>query len=99
MSTATRRTEKAASDGVSQRRRRGEIEHEEIKVVLAHYLPADNEFTGQEQKAGDEVTVKRHVARHLISAGYAAVDPENAAEVTAALQLGPGENTDGKPEE
>lgn len=80
-------------DGATMRRTLGEQEHEDVKVKLAHYLPEGNEFTekGTAAEAGTTITVKRHQARHLIGAGYAAVDPEDAGAVAAALQLGPGE--------
>lgn len=83
------RTRKTVT-GAENRRRMGEAEHEEIEVTLAHYLPEGNEFTGEEQTAGDKITVKRHQARHLIAAGYAAVDPEDQEQVAAALALAPG---------
>lgn len=78
--------------GAANRRRMGELEHEEISIRLAHFLPQGNEFTegGEAKNAGDTITVKRHQARHLIGAGYAAVDAEDPAAVATALQLGPG---------
>lgn len=79
--------------GAEMRRRLGEQEHEEISIKLAHLLPEGNEFTedGAEAKAGTTITVKRHQARHLIAAGYAAVDNEDAEAVRTALFGGGGE--------
>jgi hypothetical protein len=82
--------------GAEARRQLGEREHEEISVTLAHPLPEGNDFTdgGEAANVGDPVKVKRHQARHLIAAGYAQVDPEDAAQVAAALAGGPDDPVD-----
>lgn len=83
----------SSTKSASSTKRKAAADDGKVTLTLAHpiappyHVGLGLEAKDEDYKVDEEIAVWPHVARAIINAGYAQVDPENPKEVAEALNI------------